>query len=310
MVRLLPNPWALGKNGEPIGSRALLSFPPVELEFTYSEQTRNLLLKDVRAVVDFESSDLLLPEYPNDLRLQRQSTCRIAPAILSTAERTVERLPSLASFISKSKLDPRSDQHLTTPPGLILPISKYHCKRGAHKLVREHSGNLDYNVDYLYAGLEYRNTLVFDYKGWRLVYTSVEAGKAGGRRSELSLRPVREDSQPVQARDYLEAALSLADAQKPGSSHVMKRYLGGGRWLPIWNNRKTPGFGMLLDKGLDTKDGAGGEPSDKEQGENEQDEGQHQVAIDVKGMMETLQATVQKKRQEETQAEEDRARKV
>ena len=286
-VRFLPNPWALGKDGQPIGTKALISFPPVEIEFSYSEKTRNLLLKDVRAIVDFESSDLLLPECPNDLRLQKQGSCRLSPSILSMAEKTVDRIPSLASFISKSKLDPRSDQQLITPAGLVLPISKYLCKRGAHKLLKEQSGNIDYNVEYLYAGLEYRNKLALNYRGWRLIYTSVEAGKAGGRRSELCLRPVREDALPLNAEDFLEAALNLANAQQTTSSQIARKLSAGARkGSKTKQKHQKIGFGEMLFKGMKRMDDA-----DEMLGVD----GQKQVAMDVQSMMDTLQATVQKR---------------
>lgn len=42
-------------------------------------------------------------------------------------------------------------------------------------------------TSYLFAGLELRRPLETTFDGWRLAYTSVEAGQAGGRRAELAL---------------------------------------------------------------------------------------------------------------------------
>jgi hypothetical protein len=64
-------------------------------------------------------------------------------------------------------------------------------------------------VEYLFAGLEVRSMITLNWKGWRIIYTSIEAGRAGGRRSELKLRPIYEGKVSSQ-EDFLQAANELA----------------------------------------------------------------------------------------------------
>lgn len=61
----------------------------------------------------------------------------------------------------------------------------------------------------MFAGLEIRSTLYLDWKGWRLEYASIEAGLAGGRRSEIRLLPYYL-GKPAVHEDFVKAAIELA----------------------------------------------------------------------------------------------------
>jgi hypothetical protein len=95
-------------------------------------------------------------------------------------------------------------------------------------------------VEYLFAGLEIRKTISMDFEGWRLVYTSVEAGKAGGRRGELRLRPTRtvesDDPKLESEEAFLESAFRLADASYT-SLKVRKVVLENLRMVPTYGGR-------------------------------------------------------------------------
>jgi hypothetical protein len=65
------------------------------------------------------------------------------------------------------------------------------------------------NVQFMFAGLDIRSSFSVSWNGWRLVYTSIEAGQAGGRRSELKLRPIK-DGVVSTNNDFITAAYELA----------------------------------------------------------------------------------------------------
>lgn len=71
-------------------------------------------------------------------------------------------------------------------------------------------------MSYVFAGLEVHRTLETVYDGWRLAYTSVEAGQGGGRRAELSLeaRPgydedLRRPAEQINAHEFLRSVHTL-----------------------------------------------------------------------------------------------------
>jgi hypothetical protein len=208
VMRFLPSPWTAA------GSRTLAEFPPLEMHFAVHPETKDLELKDVIAVVASTASDVMLPALPLDLRFQQRSTAR-----LHTLYRY--QLPQITNFLKASQLN-ITQGRLETPPSLNLPIARHLCTPVAQGTP---SGTLDdcVDVEYLFAGLEYRNTLSLNFEGWSLVYTSVEGGKADGRRGELSLCPHRLNSntldtsqnsaewQEKQTQDFIQAAYSLVD---------------------------------------------------------------------------------------------------
>lgn len=206
VIRFLPSPWTTA------GSKALVEFPPVEMHFTVHPETKDLELKDIIAVVISTASDVMLPELPLDLRFQQRSTARLR--MLSRYQ-----LPQITNFLKASQLN-ITQGRLETPPSMNLPIARHLCSPVAQGTP---SNTLDdcVDVEYLFAGLEYRNTLSLKFEDWSLIYTSIEGGKADGRRGELSLRPHRPNSstldtsqnsaelQEKQTQEFIQAAYSL-----------------------------------------------------------------------------------------------------
>jgi len=204
VLRFTPSPWTAA------GPEVLTSLPPIEMRFAVNPTTKELNLKDVLAVVESTASEVMLPDRILDLRFQQRTTTRL---------RTLYRhqLPQILEFLKASQLNLIRGR-LETPPVLILPIANHLCN------VPE-SDALQYSVDgsisaeYIFGGLEYRSTLALDFKGWQLLYTSIEGGKADGRRGELSLKPRRviddisdsNKSATAWTEEFLEAAYLLVD---------------------------------------------------------------------------------------------------
>jgi hypothetical protein len=127
-------------------------------------------------------------------------------------------IPQLRRFIKKCQLSLKGDGRLGTPPTITLPISKHICREPGFKLLDENNtegkemGEDDVRqVPYIFAGLEIRSTLVLNYGQWRLLYTSIEAGRTGGRRSELRIRPIKSEKVSTE-KEFVHAAYRLAAA--------------------------------------------------------------------------------------------------
>ncbi|RAL63544.1 hypothetical protein DID88_003588 [Monilinia fructigena] len=184
-----PNPWALYPDGEPIGPSAFNDFPPIEMSFTIDPKSFEARLRDIHAVVSTETADLMLPEFKADLQFER----KIRSSMLmkdSELDDALDGLKSAASavkdFVQNSQLDLSSDQQLETPPKLVLPLAKHLCTENAWKRMARKS-QLGLDVEYLFTKLEYRKTAVYNFDNHEIICTSIEAGKAGGSRLELSL---------------------------------------------------------------------------------------------------------------------------
>lgn len=179
-----------------IGSRGLAHLPPIEMRFLVQED--NIVkLKDVLAITSDKRSEVMLPANAIDIRYQDRTTRRLKHS---------HELESLQDFVSKSIFDLRKGK-MITPPSLKIPID-------GKILSKESLENVEFtkdceSVQYMFAGLDVRSSISLDWNGWRLIYTSIEAGQAGGRRSELRLRPFRE-GKVSPPEDFINAANELA----------------------------------------------------------------------------------------------------
>jgi hypothetical protein len=238
IMRFLPNPFSSSfDQNSPIGSAALSAFPPIEMRFSIDPTTKVMGLNFIRAVLSTENSDLMLPDSPMDIRFQQKTTSRLYC--------THRSLPQgIAKFLNCSNLSLDFSQGgLNTPPSLKIPIAAHLCPPNAFELLgsdKKDTGMQD--VDYLFAGLEIRKTVAMEFEGWRLLYTSVEAGKAGGRRGELRLRPARtvESDDPTLETEeaFLATAYKLADASYTPvkARRVMLKNV---RMVPTYKEKRT-----------------------------------------------------------------------
>jgi hypothetical protein len=122
--------------------------------------------------------DVLIPSGPVDIRVtQTQFFEQRLDGALDD--------PALADFLAKSELH-LSHGQLVTPARLRGFTVPRHMLTPVH----DQHGEGAIPVDYLFAGLEVRRAVAAAFDGWRLVYTSIEAGQGGGRRAELCLEAV------------------------------------------------------------------------------------------------------------------------
>lgn len=217
VMRFRPSPWTSS------GGESLAKFPQVEMRFHINPETRTLELKDVFALAEVATSDIMVPDRALDLRFQQRTTSRLRELHYHT-------LPQIKDFLAISQLDTTLGP-LKTPPSIILPIAQHLVGPKSSPNVTE-ATETPSDVQYLFAGLEFRTTLAVPFKNWRLLYTSIDGGKGEGRRTEVSLRPRRArrrdeaikesgpDSQDAMTQDFIDTAYHLLDVLEDGRDPI------------------------------------------------------------------------------------------
>ena len=193
-IRLSPSPKNLSL---PVPVSAL---PDLEIRVSIDDESKATSIKDVRLVNRLEK-DFLQPHRIVDLRFIREQHVYAGNDDID---------PCITAFVQNSELNLLGTERLKTPAGLSLSIPSlavYPHKDFAPK-------NYDtLLVDYTSLGLEVRSSVTVPYQesnSWpTLTYTSIEAGRVGGRRDELSLNRVRftSDSPPINDMEFDPAAL-------------------------------------------------------------------------------------------------------
>ncbi|KAE8448750.1 hypothetical protein EG329_008965 [Mollisiaceae sp. DMI_Dod_QoI] len=222
IIRLQPDPffpvpkqkarqtYPSQKKEIPIGVEALSAFPSLEICLDIDGDTKETKLRAVNAIVQEKRTDVMLPENAVDVRFQQKIISRLT-----------KFSKPIRSFIAKSQLSFAGRGRLSTPPSITLPISSHLCRDEGFKLLRPEAKNPKSNPDerevqYHFAGLEIHRTLTFEWMNFRLHYTSIQTGKAGGKRSELKLRPIKNGEVATEA-EFVAAAYQLADELGDGS---------------------------------------------------------------------------------------------
>lgn len=193
----------------PIGTNALSAFPSIEMTFDIDED-KNTTLKAVYAVVHEKKTDVMVPDNAVDIRFQQRTTSRLQK----------RHLAPIKKFLGKSQLSLAvKGRKLDTPPSIILPISSHLCRDEGFKLFgKEPSEKVpeEKEIQYLFAGLELHSTIAFTWKSFQVYYTSIEAGKAGGRRAELKIRPIT-NGKVASEKQFIAGAYRLADMLGDGT---------------------------------------------------------------------------------------------
>lgn len=217
------------------GLKIAAAFPPVEMEFGIDEidsMTRTLRLEEVKAFVKTTASDVMLPDRPVDLRFQQRTTSRLINSLEKDAQAEISESSAasrILKFLQASELN--LVRGIKTPSSLILPMSRHLCndQRAWRKTkVAASAGAMD--VEYVFSGMEIRKTIKCDFGGWTLIYTDISAGKAGGRRREVRLHPVSSGSKPRSEKDFIRAALELADLV--GGQNPRNHEMANIKWHP------------------------------------------------------------------------------
>ena len=182
-ITLSPTPPA---NSPPQLTDAL---PSLELQIGLSEYHQHATLGTSRLVVKDKEVDIILPGNVVDLRLSRRTL------LCSKASD-----PAIQDFVSSSNLNIWGNERLTTPNNLSITIPGHAIRSTEHPYdsVYVQQG---LQVDYIFTSLEHRSRITTAFgPDMHINYTVIEAGRAGGRREELSLNPAMLSLQPHSTR--------------------------------------------------------------------------------------------------------------
>ena len=172
LIRLKPSPWSI------VGGARSRLFPDIEVTINVDPHTKETTLTNVEAIVDRRLSDIMLPDKVTDLRFMRQDSVRL---------RRPHNAGDIINFLAQSSLSLQSQGRLTTPPGLTLSVPSWNVSADADDPASSSHLSTTTKMEYLFAGLEHRQTLHVVLRGWKGQYAAVEAGKTGGRRGEFRL---------------------------------------------------------------------------------------------------------------------------
>ncbi|MCJ1284196.1 hypothetical protein MMC26_003527 [Xylographa opegraphella] len=167
-VRLQPSRTESGAEVE------LRSLPEVELRIRLNNQTKTAGVESVRLVRDERESDLLLPQEVADARFRAYTYFESKPQLD----------PKITDFLSGSNFNVWGENRLQTPSKLNLFVPRFALPESARGQVEAADG---IDVEYVFTSLEYHSYMRTMYEGCRAYYNTVEAGKTGGRRTDLWL---------------------------------------------------------------------------------------------------------------------------
>ena len=172
MVRMVPGFFPK------LPSTSMLRAPQLEIQINIHAEEKKTTLAAARLVLSHDELDLLLPSHTTDVRFVRR--------INLYADRE-EKDPQLKDFVDASKLDVWGSGRLRTPNRLQLSIPSCLIPDAEGK---DSFGDDDglVQINYIFASLEHRSDLNLPVLGTnRPQYTSIEAGRTGGRREELGI---------------------------------------------------------------------------------------------------------------------------
>ncbi|KAH9235028.1 hypothetical protein K456DRAFT_51887 [Colletotrichum gloeosporioides 23] len=159
--------------------------------------------KRLVVVADQTHTDVSIPDQPVDLRIS-QSDLRVMSA--SALDDSPFR-----EYIDTAELDLLAGR-LGPPPMIRIADTPFNPP----------IKNPSEPTDYMFTGLEMRRTLEADYRGHKLLYTSVQAGHHGGRRAEMVLEAQPADPSLSPEEQELHAASFLSLAKDLAQGKVVK----------------------------------------------------------------------------------------
>lgn len=176
LIRLIPS----FKTSLPVPLEVV---PELEIRIFFDESSKTTSIRDVR-LVRRKELDLLLPQNIMDLRFIRRACVYSRKGGLDA---------QIKQFVQDSNLDIWGTGRLRTPTSLTISIPPHSL--GPISDGRSSEGFEREQVEYTFASLEHRCEIGVPFHqpgSWAdLTYTSIEAGKIGGRRDELGLKQPR-----------------------------------------------------------------------------------------------------------------------
>jgi hypothetical protein len=139
--------------------------PEIEIRIGLDNEDRKIELKAAHFLSDVRESDLLLPREVADVRFRACTLTEFA-----------DNMDPIHRFVADSNLDVWGGKRLKTPSRVMISVPKS---------LRQGDGQKEVEVEYQFASMEHRSRMRMAYQGIRMDYSTIEAGKTGGRRTEL-----------------------------------------------------------------------------------------------------------------------------
>ncbi|KAI9852380.1 MAG: hypothetical protein M1838_000902 [Thelocarpon superellum] len=197
IIRAVPSPWELadGDLGNPP--------PPLEIVVNVDAVTQEPQLDSVYAIMKESLADLMLPHRAADVRFVHRC---YRPVTGPEAAR------GIAQFFADSQLNIKGRGYLRTPTTLRVKVPRWTSLPMESVESATDGANDEVEVEYLFAGLDHRQTVELEYDGMRAQYISIEAGRTGGRRCELRLLMEAASASEETEVDETEVDGALSDA--------------------------------------------------------------------------------------------------
>ncbi|MCJ1398171.1 hypothetical protein MMC11_001368 [Xylographa trunciseda] len=190
----------------------LRALPELELRVRLSDRSEETKVESVQFIRDERESDLLLPQEIADARFRAYTFFDSKPNLD----------PRIIDFITSSNFDVWGESRLRTPPKLNLNVPGFVLPASVRDLVKNGE---DIEVEYVFASLEHHSYMQTMHEGCRVYYNTVEAGRTGGRRTDLWLEtPMNAPhSEYFVARDFVpffNTVRNLISTMGPGALSI------------------------------------------------------------------------------------------
>ncbi|KAI0130106.1 mitochondrial inner-membrane-bound regulator-domain-containing protein [Xylariales sp. AK1849] len=199
LIRFRPNPVSAGS----LRSHNRIA-PMLELRLSLSdpdsvsEDPSVTGIHSLRAITAVSINDVLQPSHPVDMRVTQTRFANLqgSAADLGHWQPIADFLLYARLDFHKGKLEMPPQQRFQIPLHLMTDLRSPNNKQKiehSQEDLSESSINDPWSMLYDFAGLELHRSIDVphpDNETLALTYTSIEAGQGGGRRAELSLRPV------------------------------------------------------------------------------------------------------------------------
>ena len=162
LIRFSPSPWSNPDDFEKL--------PTIELALDVSPATGTLSHPHISAISSYITADILMPDAAADIRYVRRATI---PIKSQTAD--------VDAFLKSSNLDIMGHE-------VLQPASKATFEIPAWMINNTNDALGFVDKQYVFTNLEFRSTLHFEWKGLPLLYSEIEAGSTGGKRSEVMIQ--------------------------------------------------------------------------------------------------------------------------
>ncbi len=176
-VRMTPSPWTS------FGLDGAAAFPQIEMQIVFDE-TQMPFMRTLKAVVDERVSDIMLPQDMADVRFISRTSLGYAATQADS---------NLATFLANGNLKVTGTGRLGVPPTLKMRIPSRVLRKDSQvaKEISGENGCDDVEMEYIFAGLDFRDYLQYNLGDYIMTYTKIEGGITGGRRGELMLHKAK-----------------------------------------------------------------------------------------------------------------------